>query len=93
VKIALLATALVWIAPAEAHSWYPRECCNDKDCHEADKVTKMPDGNVEVQVGSDILLVPSTMKRRRSQDQNFHVCYSKVNGAITVSCFFEPGLS
>jgi hypothetical protein len=28
-----LTIAPLTICPAEAHSWYPRQCCNNDDCH------------------------------------------------------------
>ncbi len=93
VKFVLFAAAIAWIVPAHAHLWYPKECCNDKDCHEADNVTEMPDGSAQVRVGGDTMSVPRRLKRRKSLDEHYHVCYGKVNGAISVYCFFQPGLS
>ncbi len=93
IKAILFAATIAWIVPAQAHSWYPKECCNEKDCHEVDNVTEMPDGSTQVRVGSDILSVPRTLKRRRSLDERYHVCYGKLNGTTSIYCFFQPGLS
>ena len=81
------------IPPVLAHSWYPRECCNDKDCLPADSVKELPGGDAEVRVGNDVMIVPRSLKRRKSKDERFHVCYDRINGAVSVFCFFEPGLS
>src|SRR5262249_42150799 len=34
------------IAAAEGHSWYPEECCHDKDCHPVpcEEIEKISDG-------------------------------------------------
>jgi hypothetical protein len=99
VKIAVLAAAILWIAPAHAHSWYPMECCAGTDCHETDMVRELPDGGAQVQVGRDTILVPRSLKRRTSPDQHYHLCYSKWDGGTDgtagtkgtfVYCFFEP---
>lgn len=92
-KITLFAAAAVWIAPAQAHSWYPYECCFNKDCHEADTVLEMPDGSAQVTVGNDMILVPRSFKRRMSPDFHYHLCYGRLPGQTVVYCFFEPASS
>lgn len=87
----LFALSLALTSLAQAHSWYPTECCSGEDCHEADSVTELPDGNSKVQVGSDIVIVPRTLKRRMSPDGHYHVCYHKWSDSTVVPCFFEPG--
>ena len=34
----LLLNGIGGLARAQAHSWYPQVCCNDKDCRTVDKV-------------------------------------------------------
>ena len=29
----LLTVAQLIVSPAGAHSWYPKECCHNDDCH------------------------------------------------------------
>jgi hypothetical protein len=86
----MFAALVASILPAEAHSWYPLECCSGQDCHEVDSVTELPDGNAKVQVGNDSVLVPRSLKRRPSPDGHYHLCYRKWGGATFVHCFFEP---
>jgi hypothetical protein len=81
------------IVPAHAHSWYPKECCTEKDCHETDSVKELPNGDTEVKVGSDMMTVPHGLKRRKSPDQHYHICYGTLHDSIVIYCFFEPGLS
>jgi hypothetical protein len=45
--ICLLAAALTLVTgAASAHSWYPQECCHDKDCHPVPcvEIEKISDG-------------------------------------------------
>jgi hypothetical protein len=90
-KIALFAATLVLAVPAYAHSWYPPECCSGQDCREADMVTELPDGSAKVQVGTDTVVVPRSLKRRMSPDGHYHLCYRKWIDSTVVHCFFEPG--
>jgi hypothetical protein len=92
-RIAVLALAIGLIAPAAGHSWYPLECCSGEDCHETDSVTEMPDGSAQVQVGSDSIVVPRSLKRRKSPDEHYHVCYGKNRESYVVYCFFQPAQS
>jgi hypothetical protein len=89
-KFVLLATTIATILPAQAHSWYPMECCSGQDCHEADRVTELPDGSANVQVGSETIVVPRSLKRRASPDGHYHLCYRKWSDSTVVRCFFEP---
>ena len=42
----VLITALSFIDPADAHSWYDADCCGDTDCHRVpcDEISEEPDG-------------------------------------------------
>jgi hypothetical protein len=53
-------------------------------------VREMPDGTAQVQVGSDTIVVPRSLKRRTSPDQHYHLCYNKTDAFTIVYCFFEP---
>jgi hypothetical protein len=90
-KIVLFAATLALAVPAHAHSWYPPECCSGQDCREADMVTELPDGSAKVQVGTDTVVVPRSLKRRMSPDGHYHLCYRKWIDSTVVHCFFEPG--
>ena len=65
--ILALATSLV----ISAHSWYPQECCGEKDCHPipCEELVQRPDGNYQWE--------QFTFKReqvRASLDKDCHVC-------------------
>jgi hypothetical protein len=90
VKFLPFAATLALILPVQAHSWYPVECCSGQDCHETDLVTELPDGTAKVQVGSDIVIVPRSLKRRSSPDGHYHLCYRKWQDSTVVHCFFQP---
>jgi hypothetical protein len=78
---------------AHAHSWYPYECCSDKDCEvlDADKVRVEPDG-YHLPNGS----VVAHNKIRFSPDGQFHWCrYGGTGGVIRPTdqqvCLWVPG--
>jgi hypothetical protein len=43
---AVFISVLLFVDPADAHSWYHEDCCDDKDCHpvDCDAVSEKPDG-------------------------------------------------
>jgi len=66
-----------------AHSWYPPECCSDRDCH------PVPPGSVQTVPGGYSYkgeFIPEE-KARVGRDANFHVCYFPEGKLI---CFFKP---
>jgi hypothetical protein len=80
--------AVLFAAPALAHSWYPAWCCNDHDCRElteakGETVTetaegwRLWDGRL---VGRDYA--------KMSPDSKFHLCEEPTTHAII--CFFAP---
>jgi hypothetical protein len=66
-----LASMVLAASPAMSHSWYPWECCSDKDCEALppDSVRIMPNGyflpNGETIAFRDV---------RMSPDRDFHWC-------------------
>jgi hypothetical protein len=44
--VCLLAVLMLVGGAANAHSWYPEECCHDKDCHPVpcEEIDKISDG-------------------------------------------------
>ncbi len=75
---------------AEGHSWYPLECCSEHDCHETDDVKELPDGSAEAKVSGETIVVPRSLKRRKSPDEHYHVCYGNLPGKTVIYCFFQP---
>ena len=90
VALVLLAAlaGLVWQgAPAAAHSWYPYECCSDRDC------APLPRDQVQPTDGGWLLpdgtLFPYA-DARVSPDGGFHWC--RIGGTGRVLCFFAPDM-
>ena len=95
-----LALALMAGAPdARAHSWYPYDCCSDRDCWPmgVDSDAKEPDPTV-VPGGyrtHDSVFV-AQRDTRPSRDGRYHVCRyggSKTGSVISTSkgiCLFVP---
>jgi len=89
---ALALGAIGALTYAEAHSWYPPICCNDKDCRLVDKVDPLPDGAELFHAGSITVIVPRSFKRMPSQDSHVHLCYYRVfTGEYRPRCVFVPG--
>ena len=85
--IAMIAVAMLLHAysAARAHSWYPVECCSDRDCY------PLPDGTVkEVKGGYQLIesgeFIPSA-ETRDGRDDHFHICRWPDGRRI---CFFRP---
>ena len=47
------------VSPARGHSWYPRECCSNRDCMPADRVETDDRGDLRVTVGQEADLGPA----------------------------------
>lgn len=100
-RLLLLAIAVVTSAgsAADAHSWYPKECCSDHDCVQADQMTIDHRGDRVVTVGSRRIWVSKYLSPRPSPDSRVHICVREVNGeldgalfAMTI-CLFVPAES
>lgn len=77
--------------PALAHSWYPRECCNDIDCVKVERLERRPDGSMLMESGPITVIVPKGFDARPSQDRDAHVCvYRDVRGRYHARCVFLP---
>jgi len=84
-KIVLLALMiLVYAIAAQAHSWYPRECCGEGDCKIVDtpKMERKPEGYL---INGQI--VPFD-RVRPSPDGEWHICSGQISSFIF--CVFEP---
>lgn len=71
------------IRPVRAHSWYPHECCSDRDC------APVPASRVDLVAGGyliDGLHFVFERAVRVSPDGKFHAC---IIGS-TLICFFAP---
>jgi hypothetical protein len=78
---------LASVSPPSAHSWYPIECCSERDCHELDETH----GETVTETSSGWLLwdgrIVARQKARPSPDRKFHLCETRSRGIL---CFFAP---
>lgn len=93
--VAVWAGLLSCPAGAQAHDWYPIECCADRDCAPADTVVLRDDGSYLVTArGLSAVIPPDYSKWRKSPDGRMHVCIRKLrSGAEYLVCAFRgPGV-
>jgi hypothetical protein len=96
------ATVALWagIRSADAHDWYPMECCHGMDCAPVDKVQLLtpiiadatPAMVVTTKHGT--VIVPPDFPRRESHDNRMHACMRQgATGRIHLLCIFLPAPS
>lgn len=91
--IRALAVFLLLVGPAVAHSFYPYECCSDRDCYPVDagKVTEGK-GGWTLEDGTFIRY----SEARPSPDNRFHVCRREDGKGALIrldkqpACFWAP---
>jgi hypothetical protein len=76
--------------PARGHSWYPKECCADRDCIPADDVTADTDGHMIVLVDYHRIWIPFGLAPRPSADGRVHICFQVIAGELDNSSFVMP---
>jgi hypothetical protein len=91
----MLAVAPGGVAPTAAHSWYPKECCDDIDCAPVEVVSHfaLANGSRQLIVTSmhGRALVPRDFPVRDSRDGRMHVCMRPdPDGVMDVMCLFVP---
>jgi hypothetical protein len=80
--------------PAPAHSWYPEDCCSDKDCFRVVKIDQAgAQGRLMMLENNQQVLVPPDQVFRRSQDGSYHLCIVPDDFTSGILCAFEPDLS
>lgn len=79
------------------HSWYDRDCCDDRDCRPAapDEVQVNPTGYL-VTVTIDGFTASKQFRKdesavRMSQDGRYHVCVQRFGQSISFYCLYVPG--
>jgi hypothetical protein len=76
---------LGWSTPGQAHSWYPHECCSDRDCSAVEPTTiKETAEGFHVLPRGDFV---ERGKERQSPDGAYHVCRYPSGKLI---CLFVP---
>jgi hypothetical protein len=97
ISFSMLLVALHPMVPAQAHSWYPHECCHDNDCAVVIALDYLPGGEKRVTTAVGFAVVPREFPIRPSPDANAHACL-RPNGheqellGWTVVCLFLPGV-
>ena len=93
-----LAVACVLLTPAQAHDWYPRECCHDNDCAPVESVARISSLATSSQLPSTVVttkhgtaVVPPNLPRRESKDNRMHACMNPgPMGKMQLICLFTP---
>ena len=88
----LMAALLILMAaePADAHGWYEKYCCEEKDCGPALGASYMPDGSLSLEVTpGHSISVPPGYPVRPSLDGDYHVCIM----LNRVRCVYVPANS
>jgi hypothetical protein len=99
--IALLGLAVAcafWFTPAQAHDWYPKECCHNNDCASVESIARsstlaasseLPRMVVTTKHGTAV--IPSNLPRRESKDNRMHACMNPgPMGKMQLICIFMP---
>lgn len=98
-QMALIALSALFynaaLVTANAHDWYPSECCDDKDCAPVDSVTRL---NVPGRAAPQLVvtskhgraIVPQNIVPRQSKDGRMHVCMRRDILFMDVMCLFVP---
>jgi hypothetical protein len=81
---------------AQAHSWYPPECCHDVDCAPVESISKVQLENgsaplLRVTSSVGTIIIPAGFPARHSKDHRMHICLSYDEfGAPSLLCWFVP---
>lgn len=93
IAVLALMAAYVGVKAAAAHSWYPWNCCNDRDCRPVpfDAVTVTPTG-YRVPSGEVIPFSSTKIKPTPPEDveQRFHWCSVAGSDTGHTLCLFVP---
>jgi hypothetical protein len=85
--IVIVCASFIVSSPVSAHEWYPKECCSQRDCIPADRLTLDDRGDRIVLVGSRRIWVSKYVSPRPSPDGRVHICVREVNGELDGSLF------
>jgi hypothetical protein len=73
-----------------AHSWYPKRCCHDMDCHPADRVHSLPDGTLVLSRGAILVRAPRSFPIEASPDGRAHFWVFESGWDLEARCVFLP---
>lgn len=74
-------------------SWYPAECCHERDCRPVTSIKVAPHGLWMTTVDGLTILIGHAEKRRPSRDMRWHICIGPDDIDMQVFCIFEPANS
>jgi hypothetical protein len=79
----------LWATGAWAHSWYPLDCCSERDCRriEASEVRELSYTQVLDLVTGTVV---TGSKVRQSQDGDWHICNLFGDRKAKPLCVFRP---
>jgi hypothetical protein len=74
-----------------AVTWYPAECCNNRDCRPVAHVRQAAHGLWMTTIDGVTVLVDADEQRRPSRDMRWHLCLTTdIYQNVVVQCLFEP---
>lgn len=85
--------------PAQAHEWYPWDCCHGKDCAPVDRIEYLKSGGMRLHATINgeraVVEVPRGFLLLPSQDGRAHVCAYRLweggKPGYAPRCVFLPG--
>ena len=94
---AAIASFVAWcgVWTAQAHHWYPRECCGDGDCAVASELVHLAGGRLRITTPQGSVEVPRDFPVQASPDGHAHAClrrgeYDDGDSGWMVICLFLP---
>lgn len=98
VALIVVIVLMVIFSPANAHSWYPQDCCSGQDCAEVESAVEHPDGSVTVKTKHGTAKMPKGFKKRPSNDNKDHACiitlppdsFDQNPAGSYLRCYFTP---
>lgn len=99
-SLRIAALACLLIIPhrsATAHSWYPHECCHDRDCAVVEATEFLKSGELRVTTVHGVGLVRDDTSIRASRDNSMHACLRQIGPdeehlGWQLICLFVPGI-
>lgn len=93
-RYAIAIAALLLSTAAQAHSWYPWNCCQEYDCAPAESVVIVSPDVMAITTEHGVIYVPSSMERKESPDNKVHACavpdYRDGKKFLRPVCVFFP---
>jgi hypothetical protein len=93
IKLIPMILLVLFFSKAHGHSWYPFECCSERDCSAIppNNVVRVGPTGYQVRWGggeNDIEVIPHT-KVRMSPDGQYHRCALPSSPSRSI-CFYAP---